>query len=127
MDKRVCVSCGFEYPLEETYFGLAHNSTRYLTKCKLCIKHYQYEYRIRQQEESGKTMRAIKEIPDQIKKHNLLKALNYVHLQAFGEQLMEDIYWCKNCDYVRITESLCDKCNKTMEKIGFVDYSEDNK
>ena len=40
-------------------------------------------------------MHEIKQVPDSVKKTKLLKAFNYIHLQAFGEQLMEDIYWCK--------------------------------
>jgi len=126
MDKRVCIKCGIAYPLQKKYFDLAHGSkTRYLTKCRECIREYQEEYRIKkQEEESGKIMYEIKEVPDSVKKRNLVKAINHIHLQAFGEQLMEDIYWCKKDDCVQITDSICGKCDKTMEKIGFVDYNE---
>jgi len=128
MDKRVCIKCSIAYPLQEKYFSLAHGSTtRYLTKCRECIREYQEEYRIKKQEEQGEIMHEIKEIPDLVKKRNLVKAINHIHLQAFGEQLMENIYWCKKDDCVQITDSICGKCDKTMEKIGFVDYSEDDK
>lgn len=127
MDKRICITCNIQYPLQEKYFALAHGSTtRYLTKCRECVKEYQEEYRIQKQErESGVVMHEIKEIPESTKKRNILKAFNYIHLQAFGEQLMEDIYWCKADDCIQITESTCGKCSKTMEKIGFIDYNED--
>jgi hypothetical protein len=129
MDKRVCIKCGIEYPLQEKYFAYAHGSTtRYLTKCRECVREYQEEYRIRKQEEEvGGGMYEIKEIPEATKKRKIVNALNYIHLQAFGEQLMEDIYWCKTDDCVQITESICGACDKPMEKIGFIDYNEDNK
>jgi hypothetical protein len=127
MDKRVCIKCGIEYPLQKKYFSLAHGSTtRYLTKCRECVKDYQEEYRIRkQEEESGVTMYEIKEVPEEVQKRKLVKALNHIYLQAFGEQLMEDIYWCKKDDCVQITENICGACDKPMEKIGFIDYNED--
>jgi len=129
MDKRVCIKCSIAYPLQEKYFSLAHGSkTRYLTKCRECIREYQEEYRILRQEEEqeqiGAKMHKIKEVPDSVKKHNLLKAFNHIHLQAFGEQMTEMIYWCKACDYIQVTDDNCVKCNKTMEKIGFIDYNE---
>ena len=129
MDQRVCIKCGIEYPLQEKYFAYAHGSTtRYLTKCRECVREYQEEYRIRKQEEEvGGGMYEIKEIPEATKKRKIVNALNYIHLQAFGEQLMEDIYWCKTDDCVQITESICGACDKPMEKIGFIDYNEDNK
>lgn len=129
VDKRVCINCNISYPLQEKYFALAHGSTtRYLTKCRECIKEYQEEYRIqKQEEESGVVMHEIKEISDEVKKRKLVQAINYIHLQAFGEQLMEDIYWCKKDDCVQITENICGACDKPMEKIGFVDYNEDKK
>jgi len=84
VDKRVCIKCGIPYPLQEKYFAYAHGSTtRFLTKCRDCIKEYQEEYR-------------------------------------------ENIYWCKKDDCVQITEDICGACNKPMEKIGFVDYNEDD-
>lgn len=129
MDKRVCIKCGIEYPLQKKYFALAHGSTtRYLTKCRECVKEYQEEYRIRKQEEqSGVTMYEIKEVPEEVQKRKLVQAINYIHLQAFGEQLMEDIYWCRKDDCVQIGENVCGSCDKPMEKIGFVDYNEDDK
>lgn len=72
-------------------------------------------------------MHEIKQVPDSVKKTKLLKAFNYIHLQAFGEQLMEDIYWCKTDDCVQITESICGACNKKMEKIGFIETDEGSK
>ena len=131
MDKRVCISCNIEYPLHEKYFGYAHGThTSFLTKCRECVKEYQAEYRIKKQQEeqeAGGIVHEIKEIPDSVKKRNILKAFNHIHLQAFGEQLMEDIYWCKTDDCVQITENICGACDKPMEKIGFIDYNEENK
>ena len=127
MDKRVCIKCGIEYPLQEKYFAYAHGSTtRYLTKCRECVREYQREYRISREEEVGNGMYTIKEEPLESKKHRMLKAFNYIHLQAFGEAMTENIYWCKKDDCVQITEDICGKCNKTMEKIGFIDYNEDD-
>lgn len=129
VDKRVCIKCGIPYPLQEKYFAYAHGSTtRFLTKCRDCIKEYQEEYRIQKQEqESGvAVMHEIKEISDEVKKRKLVSAMNYIHLQAFGEAMTENIYWCKKDDCVQITEDICGACNKPMEKIGFVDYNEDD-
>lgn len=129
MDKRVCIKCNIEYPLNEKYFSYANGThTRFLTKCRECIKEYQEEYRERkQEEESGVVMHEIKEISDDVKKRKLVQAVNYIHMQAFGEQLMEDIYWCKADDCVQITENICGSCDKPMEKIGFVEYNEEKK
>jgi hypothetical protein len=127
VDKRICIKCNISYPLQEKYFALAHGSTtRYLTKCRECIKEYQEEYRIQRQEEEkvGGGMYEIKQVPESIQKRNLLRAFNYIHMQAFGEQMTEMIYWCKADEHVQITEDQCPKCNKTMEKIGFIDYNE---
>lgn len=130
MDKRICNTCNIEYPLNEKYFSYAHGThTRFLTKCRECVKEYQTEYRLQkqqQEQEAGGIMHEIKQVPDSVKKTKLLKAFNYIHLQAFGEQLMEDIYWCKTDDCVQITENICGACDKPMEKIGFVDYNEDD-
>ena len=128
MDKRVCISCNIEYPLHEKYFGYAHGThTRFLTKCRECVKEYQRQYREEKQEELGDGMYTIKEESLATKKHRMLKAFNYIHLQAFGEAMTENIYWCKKDDCVQITEDICGKCNKTMEKIGFIDYNEEDK
>ena len=129
MDTRVCIKCEIEYPLIDNYFALAHGSTtRRLTVCRECRKEYDRQYRINKKQEeqeiSGDEMYTIKEEPLESKKHRLLKAFNQIHLQAFGEQMSENIYWCKADDCVQITDNQCNKCNKTMEKIGFVDYNE---
>jgi hypothetical protein len=127
VDKRVCIKCEIEYPLNEKYFGYAHGThTRFLTKCRECVREYQEEYRLKKQEEeqAGGGMHEIKEIPTEVQKRKLLKAFNYIHMQAFGEQMTEMIYWCKADEHVQITEDQCPKCNKTMEKIGFIDYNE---
>jgi hypothetical protein len=129
VDTRVCIKCEIEYPLIDNYFGLAHGSTtRRLTVCRECRKEYDRQYRINKKQEeqeiSGDEMYTIKEEPLESKKHRLLKAFNQIHLQAFGEQMSENIYWCKEDDCVQITDNQCGKCNKTMEKIGFVDYNE---
>lgn len=130
VDKRVCIKCGLQYPLQEKYFALAHGSTtRYLTKCRQCIKEYQEEYRIQRQEEQevGDKMYEIKEIPEEVQKRNLLKAFNYIHLQAFGDQMESNIYWCKKDSYVQLDNQECPDCGKSMEKIGFVETNEGNK
>jgi hypothetical protein len=126
MDKRVCIKCEITYPLEDKYFALAHKSgTRRVTVCRECRKEYDRQYReAKQEEEVGNGMYEIKEIPEQVQKRNLLKAFNYIHLQAFGEQMTEMIYWCKADDCVQISDDNCGKCEKTMEKIGFIDYNE---
>ena len=127
MDKRVCIACEIEYPLNEKYFGYAHGThTRLLTKCRECVKEYQRQYREEKQEELGDGMYTIKEESLATKKHRMLKAFNYIHLQAFGEQMTENIYWCKKDEHVQMTTDVCPKCKKTMEKIGFVDYNEDD-
>lgn len=72
-------------------------------------------------------MYTIKEEPIESQKHRMLKAFNYIHLQAFGEAMTENIYWCKADDHVQVTDQVCSKCEKNMEKIGFIDYAEENK
>ena len=128
MEDRTCIKCEIEYPLTDKYFALAHGSTtRRLTICRACRKEYDRQYRLAKQEEqqtSGVDMYTIKEEPLESKKHRLLKSFNYIYLQAFGEQMSENIYWCKEDDCVQITDNTCGKCNKTMEQIGFVDYNE---
>ena len=126
MDKRICTKCEIEYPLQDKYFALAYKSgTRRVTVCRECRKEYDRQYRIaKQEEEVGDGMYEIKEVPEEVQKRNLLKAFNYIHLQAFGEQMTEMIYWCKADDCVQISDDNCGKCNKTMEKIGFIDYNE---
>ena len=129
MDKRTCIKCEIEYPLEDKYFALAHaSSTRRVTVCRQCRKEYDRKYREAKKEEQeevvGDGMYTIKEEPVESKKHRLLKAFNHIHLQAFGEQLTENIYYCKNDECVQITNNTCEKCNKTMETIGFIDYNE---
>ena len=71
-------------------------------------------------------MYTIKEESIESKKHRMLKAFNYIHLQAFGETMTENIYWCKADDHVQVTDQVCSKCEKAMEKIGFIDYNEDD-
>jgi hypothetical protein len=128
MDKRICIKCGISYPLQEKYFALAHGSTtRFITKCRECVKEYQRQYREDKQEELSDGMYTIKEESIETQKHRMLKAFNYIHLQAFGEAMTENIYWCKKDDHVQITDEVCSKCDKTMEKIGFVDYNEGDK
>ena len=129
MDTRTCIKCEIEYPLIDQYFALAHGSTiRRVTVCRECRKEYDRQYRINKQEQqeviSGDEMYTIKEESLQTKKHRMLKAFNYIHLNAFGEQMSENIYWCKDDNGVQITDNTCSKCNKTMEQIGFVDYNQ---
>lgn len=129
MDKRVCIKCEIEYPLEDKYFALAHKGgTRRVTVCRECRKEYDRQYREdKKEEEAGGGMYTIKEESVESKKHRLLKAFNKIHLEAFGETMTEMIYWCKADDCVQITDDNCGKCNKTMEKIGFIDYNNENK
>jgi len=129
MDKRVCIKCEIEYPLQDEYFALANKSTtRRVTVCRECRKEYDRQYREDKKEsEVGGGMYTIKEEPTESKKHRMLKAFNYIHLQAFGEQMTEMIYWCKADDCVQISDDNCGKCEKTMEKIGFIDYNNENK
>ena len=72
-------------------------------------------------------MYTIKEEPIESKKYRLAKAVYWMHLQAFGEQLTENIYYCKNDECVQITDDVCGSCNNKMENIGFIDYNEDKK
>lgn len=128
MDKRVCIKCDIEYPLENKYFALAHGSTtRRLTVCRECRKEYDRQYRLNKEEESGDGMYTTKEEPLESKKHRMLKAFNYLHLKAFGESMTEKVYWCPDCDCIQITDQECGSCTKSMEEIGFVDYNEDKK
>lgn len=129
MDTRTCVKCELEYPIE--YFAIVNKKNgRRKTVCKYCIKDYQKQYRLENKVEKIReprdTMYEIKEEPLATKKHRMLKAFNTIHLQAFGEAMTENIYWCKKDDCVQITEDICGSCNKKMEKIGFVDYAEDD-
>jgi hypothetical protein len=126
MDKRICIKCEIEYPLQDKYFALAHKSgTRRVTVCRECRKEYDRQYRLaKQEEEVGDGMYTIKEEPMESKKHRLLKAFNRIHLEAFGETMTENIYWCKADNCVQLTDDICGNCNKTMEKIGFIDNNE---
>ncbi len=72
-------------------------------------------------------MYEIKEIPEEVQKRNLLKAFNYIHLQAFGDQMESDIYWCKNDNRVQLDSQECPDCEKSMEKIGFIETNEGSK
>lgn len=129
MDKRICIKCDIEYPLQEKYFALVHGSTtRHTTVCRECRKEYDRQYRLnKKEEEVNDGMYTIKEESIESQKHRMLKAFNYIHLKAFGEAMTENIYWCKTDDCVQITEDICGSCNKTMEKIGFIDYNEGDK
>lgn len=128
MDKRVCIKCEIEYPLEDKYFALAHKSgTRRVTVCRECRKEYDRQYREdKKEQELGNGMYTIKEEPLESQKHRMLKAFNYIHLQAFGDQLEENIYWCKQDEKVQTKNPECPDCGKSMEKIGFVEYNEDD-
>ena len=129
MDKRVCIKCDISYPLQDKYFGLAHGSTtRRLTVCRECRKEYDRQYRLeKQEEEISGGMYTIKEIPIEVQKHNLLKAFNYIHLQAFGDQMESNIYWCKKDNHVQLDSQECPECEKPMEKIGFIETNEGTK
>ena len=129
MDKRICIKCEIAYPLEDKYFALAHKSgTRRVTVCRECRKEYDRQYRLaKQEEELGDGMHTIKEEPIESKKHRLLKAFNYIHLQAFGDQMESNIYWCKNDDKVQLDNQECPDCGKSMEKIGFIETNEGTK
>ena len=129
MDKRTCIKCEMEYPLTDKYFALVHGSeTRRLTICRECRKEYDRQYRLnKKQETTGEDMYTIKEEPIESQKHRMLKAFNYIHIQAYGEPMTQMIYWCKTDDCVQIDIQECGACNKPMEKIGFVEYSEDDK
>lgn len=72
-------------------------------------------------------MYEIKEIPVEVQKRNLLKAFNYIHLQAFGDQMESNIYWCKTDNKVQLDSQECPECEKPMEKIGFIETNEGNK
>ncbi len=130
MDERICIKCNISYPLQEKYFALAHGSTtRHNTVCRECRKEYDRQYRLARQEEEqvGGGMYTIKEEPIESKKHRLLKAFNYIHLQAFGDQMESDIYWCKNDENVQLDNQECPECGKSMEKIGFIEINEGSK
>lgn len=72
-------------------------------------------------------MYTIKEEPIEAKKHRLHKAFNYIHLQAFGDQMESNIYWCKKDEKVQLDNQECPECGKSMEKIGFVETDEGSK
>ena len=129
MDKRICVKCEIEYPLEDRFFALAHKSgTRRVTVCRECRKEYDRQYREEKKEqEVGDGMYEIKDIPEEVQKRNLLKAFNYIHLQAFGEQMESNIYWCKQDNHVQLDSQECPECEKPMEKIGFMETNEGTK
>lgn len=71
-------------------------------------------------------MYTIKEEDFITKLFRIEKAYKQIHLNAFGEQMTENIYYCKKCEHVQIKEDACPECDNKMEKIGFVDYSEDD-
>ena len=129
MDKRVCIKCEIEYPLEDRFFALAHKSgTRRVTVCRECRKEYDRQYREdKKEQEVGDGMYEIKDIPEEVQKRNLLKAFNYIHLQAFGEQMESNIYWCKKDNKVQLDIQECPECEKSMEKIGFTETNEGTK
>ena len=129
MDKRTCIKCEITYPLEDKYFALAHRSgTRRVTVCRECRKEYDRQYRVaKQEEEVGDGMYEMKEMPLEAQKRNLLKAFNYIHLQAFGEQMESNIYWCKKDNKVQLDIQECPECEKPMEKIGFIETNEGSK
>jgi len=129
VDKRTCIKCEITYPLEDKYFALAHRSgTRRVTVCRECRKEYDRQYRIaKQEEEVGDGMYTIKEESVESKKHRLLKAFNYIHLQAFGDQMESNIYWCKKHEKVQLDSQECPECDKPMEKIGFIETNEGSK
>jgi len=129
MDKRICVKCEIEYPLEDRFFALAHKSgTRRVTVCRECRKEYDRQYREdKKEQEVGDGMYEIKDIPEEVQKRNLLKAFNYIHLQAFGEQMESNIYWCKQDNHVQLDSQECPECEKPMEKIGFMETNEGTK
>lgn len=127
MDKRVCIKCEIEYPLQDKYFALVNKKgTRRVTVCRECRKEYDRQYREdKKEQELGNDMYTIKEESLESKTHRMRKAFGYLHMRAFGEPMTEQIYWCKKCDCVQITTDECGSCNKTMENIGFIDYHED--
>ena len=129
MDKRTCIKCEITYPLEDKYFALAHKTgTRRVTVCRECRKEYDRQYRVaKQEEEVGDGMYEMKEMPLEAQKRNLLKAFNYIHLQAFGEQMESNIYWCKKDNKVQLDIQECPECEKPMEKIGFIETNEGSK
>ena len=129
MDKRICIKCEIEYPLEDRFFALAHKSgTRRVTVCRECRKEYDRQYREdKKEQEVGDGMYEIKDIPEEVQKRNLLKAFNYIHLQAFGEQMESNIYWCKKDNKVQLDIQECPECEKSMEKIGFMETNEGTK
>jgi hypothetical protein len=126
METQVCIKCEIEYPLQDRFFALAHGSSvRRVTVCRECRKEYDRQYRLNKKEdEVGGGMYTIKEEPIESKKYRLAKAVYWMHLQAFGEQLTENIYYCKNDECVQITDDVCGSCNNKMENIGFIDYNE---
>lgn len=128
VDKRICIKCNIEYPLQEKYFAFAHGSTtRYLTKCRKCKKEYNREYILNTKEEVVSEMYKTKEEPTEAKAHRIHKALNYIHLQAFGDQMESNIYWCKKDEQVKLDSQNCPECDTPMEKIGFMETNEGNK
>ena len=127
-NKRVCSRCEIKYPLTDDYFAMAHGSShRRLTICRECKKEYNREYILNTKEEVISEMYTIKEEPMEAKTHRLRKALNYIHLQAFGEQMESNIYWCKKDEHVQLDSQECPECDKPMEKIGFIETNEGSK
>jgi predicted RNA-binding protein with PUA domain len=35
-----------------------------------------------------------------------------------------EIFWCRKCEKILLGLDKCDTCNKSMEKIGFIDDGE---
>lgn len=132
METRICKHCEQELPLTLEYFSWANTlKNRFLTVCRDCKTEYNKQYRSKKYGEPIKTgdkeVYTIKEEPLAVKHKRIAKAFKYIHLEAFGEEMSEDIYWCRKCDVVQITNQECGECSKSMEKIGFIDYSENDK
>jgi len=45
-------------------------------------------------------------------------------MQRKEQRLITNIYWCNKCDQVQFGSEQCTVCDKTMEKIGFIEDNE---
>lgn len=45
-------------------------------------------------------------------------------MQRKEQSLITDIYWCRKDDHIQIGPDQCTICNKSMEKIGFIEDNE---